>query len=68
MSVFMACARMRTFCKDSKNKNKNRVCIDKNKQGCPLAAIMEQCVFFCVLQAFVSFIPLNNGETFLNKV
>ena len=24
--------------------------------------------FFCVLQAFVSFIPLNNGETFLNKV
>ena len=67
MPAFMAGAWARTFCKDSKNKNKNRVCIDKNKQGCPLAAIMEQCVF-CVLQAFVSFIPLNNGETFLNKV
>ena len=47
MPAFVASAWARTFCKDSKNKNKNRVCIDKNKQGCLLAAIMEQCVFLC---------------------
>ena len=66
MPAFMASAWARTFCKDSKNKNKNRVRADKNERRLPLVAIMEQCA--CLQQASVSFIPLNNGETFLNKV
>ena len=45
MPAFVASAWARTFCKDSKNKNKNRVRADKNERRLLLAAIMEQCAF-----------------------